>query len=72
MVNANIEEIVERDVQPLAEENPWQKVFMYNSVLSDTVCFEPEHGMSQLLAEYYATTPGLRTIEHVRVQAECG
>jgi len=66
VINTNIEEIIERDVRPLAEENPWQKVFMYNSALSDTICFEPEYGMSQLLAEYYATTPDQHYLIHTK------
>jgi len=37
VINTNIEETIKRDVRPIAEENPWQKVFMYNSALSDRV-----------------------------------
>ena len=66
VINTNVEEIIERDVRPIAEENLWQKVFMYNSALSDTICFEPEYGMSQLLAEYYATTPDQHYLIHTK------
>ena len=39
---------------------------MYNSSLSDTPCFEPEYGLSKLLAEYYATTPDQHYLIHTK------
>ena len=64
VINTNIEEFVERQVMPLSAANPWQKVFMFNSSLSDTLCFEPEYGMSAILAEYYASTPDQHYLIH--------
>ncbi|MBN2451032.1 MAG: hypothetical protein JXR77_11620 [Lentisphaeria bacterium] len=56
VVATNLEEFLHRQVIPAAEAEPWQKVFMFNSALSDTLCFEPEYGLSRLLVEYYAST----------------
>ena len=66
VVFTNLEELLERQVKPIAEQNPWQKVFMYNSSLTDTLCFEPEYGLSKLLAEYYATTPDQHYLIHTK------
>ena len=66
VINTNVEEFIERDVIPIAEENPWQKVFMFNSALSDTICFEPEYDMSKRLTEYYATTPDQHYLIHTK------
>ena len=66
VVNVNVEEFIEREVVPAAEKEPWQKVFMFNSCLSDTPCFEPEYGMSELLAKYYATTPDQHYLIHTK------
>jgi len=56
VVFANVEEFVRRHVDPVVRANRWQKVFMFNSCLTDTLCFEPEYGLSELLAEYFAGT----------------
>ncbi|MBT3273025.1 MAG: hypothetical protein HN368_07720 [Spirochaetales bacterium] len=66
VVFVNLEEFVEKQVIPTAERNHWQEVFMYNSNLSDTPCFEPEYGLSKLLAEYYATTPDQHYLIHTK------
>jgi hypothetical protein len=66
VVNTNVEEFIEKQVVPAAEAEPWQKVFMYNSALSDTPCFEPEYGMSELLVKYYATTPDQHYLIHTK------
>lgn len=66
VINTNVEEFVEREVIPLSEANPWQKVFMFNSSLSDTLAFEPEYGMSEILAEYYASTPDQHYLIHTK------
>ncbi len=66
VVNTNLEEFIARQVIPVAEAEPWQKVFMYNSQLSDTPCFEPEYGLSKLLAEYYATTVDQHYLIHTK------
>ena len=66
IVFANVEEFVEREVIPLSVANPWQKVFMFNSSLTDTLCFEPEYGLSELLADYYASTPDQHYLIHTK------
>lgn len=66
VIFANVEEFVEREVIPYSEANPWQKVFMFNSNLTDTLCFEPEYGMSALVAEYYASTPDQHYLIHTK------
>jgi len=66
VINTNVEEFVERQVVPLSAANPWQKLFMFNSSLSDTPCFEPEYGMSAILADYYASTPDQHYLIHTK------
>ncbi|MCD6362119.1 MAG: hypothetical protein J7M38_14775 [Armatimonadetes bacterium] len=66
IIFANVEEFIEREVVPYSEANPWQKVFMFNSCLTDTLCFEPEYGISELLAEYYASTPDQHYLIHTK------
>ena len=66
VVNTNVEEFIRKQVIPAAEAEPWQKVFMYNSALSDTPCFEPEYGMSELLINYYATTADQHYLIHTK------
>jgi hypothetical protein len=66
VVFTNLEEFVERQVVPAAESEPWQKVFMFNSGLSDTLCFEPEYGLSKLLVDYFATTPDQHYLIHTK------
>ena len=56
VVFVNLEDFLARHVDPIVRENRWQKVFMFNSCLTDTLCFEPEYGLSELLAEYFAGT----------------
>jgi spore photoproduct lyase len=65
-VFVNLEEFIEREVMPLSAANPWQKVFMFNSCLTDTLCFEPEYGMSELLATYYASTSDQHYLVHTK------
>ena len=66
VINTNLEEFIEQQVRPAAAAEPWQKVFMYNSALSDTPCFEPEYGLTRLLAEFYATTPDQHCLIHTK------
>ncbi len=66
VIFANVEEFIEREVAPYSEANPWQKVFMFNSNLTDTLCFEPEYGLSRLLAEYYASTADQHYLIHTK------
>ena len=66
VIFTNLEEFVEKQVIPTAEQEPWQKVFMFNSCLSDTPCFEPEYGLSKLLADYYASTRDQHYLIHTK------
>ncbi len=66
VVFTNIEEWIERDVAPITRANPWQKVFMFNSALSDTLCFEPEYGLVKALARFYAATPDQYQLIHTK------
>ncbi len=66
VIFTNIEEFLEKQVAPTARENPWQKVFMFNSNLTDTLCFEPEYGLTSLLAEYYASTADQHFLIHTK------
>jgi spore photoproduct lyase len=63
---ANVEEYIECAVAPTAEANPWQKVFMFNSCLTDTLAFEPEYGLVADLAAYFATTPDQWHLIHTK------
>lgn len=66
VVFTNLEEFLERQVIPATKAEPWQKVFMFNSALSDTPCFEPEYGLSKLMVEYFATTPDQHYLIHTK------
>jgi hypothetical protein len=66
VVFTNLEEFVARQVIPSARQEPWQKVFMLNSCLSDTPCFEPEYGLSKLLVDYFATTADQHYLIHTK------
>lgn len=66
VVNCNLEEFIDRQVKPDAAREPWQKVFMYNSSLSDTLTWEPEYGLTKLLAEFYATTVDQHQLIHTK------
>lgn len=66
VIFVNLEEFLEQQVIPTAEAYPWHKVFMFNSSLTDTLCFEPEYGLSKLLVEYYATTRDQHYLLHTK------
>ncbi|NUQ01920.1 MAG: hypothetical protein HUU35_18905, partial [Armatimonadetes bacterium] len=66
VVNVNLEEFIEREVAPAATAEPWQKVFMLNSSLSDTLCFEPEYGLAELLASWFAGTADQAWLIHTK------
>lgn len=66
VIFTNVEEFVEKQVIPASRQEPWQKVFMFNSSLTDTPCFEPEYGLSKLLVEYFATTPDQHYLIHTK------
>jgi len=66
VVFTNLEEILAKQVIPTAEQEPWQKVFMFNCSLSDTPCFEPEYGLSKLLVEHFAATADQHYLIHTK------
>lgn len=66
VVQCNLEEFIAREVIPSAEAERWQKVFMFNSALSDTLCWEPEYGLSKLVGEYFATTEDQHYLIHTK------
>ncbi len=66
VIHTNLEEFVTREVIPAAEAEPWQKVFMFNSSLSDTLCWEPEYGLSKLVGEYFAGTADQHYLIHTK------
>ncbi|HUT35877.1 MAG TPA: hypothetical protein VNE39_20485 [Planctomycetota bacterium] len=55
-VMMNMEDFVER-LDGWIERCPRQTLFQYDN-FTDTVCFEPEHGGSKLLIDYFARKPG--------------
>jgi len=55
-VMMNMEDFVER-LDGWIEQCPVQTLFQYDN-FTDTVCFEPEHGGSKLLIDYFARKPG--------------
>ena len=50
----NLEEFVEKRLDKIVKSNPWQKVFRYQTQVSDALCFEPEYGASEVFADYFA------------------
>jgi len=48
----NLEEFVEH-LDVVAKREPWQKLYKYDNQ-TDTICFEPEYGASDLLVRYFA------------------
>ena len=56
-VMMNMEEFVAR-LDAEIEQCPRQTLFQYDN-FTDTVCFEPEHGGSKLLVDYFARKPGM-------------
>ena len=55
-VMMNMEDFVGR-LDGWTEQSPVQTLFQYDN-FTDTVCFEPEHGGSKLLIDYFARKPG--------------
>jgi len=55
-VMMNMEDFVER-LDGWMDQCPLQTLFQYDN-WTDTVCFEPEHGGSKLLIDYFARKPG--------------
>ena len=50
----NLEEFAETELDRVVKENPWQKVFRYQTQVSDALCFEPEYGASKVFGDYFA------------------
>ncbi len=53
---ANVEEYIEKAVAPTVAAAPWQKVFMFNSCLTDILAFEPEYELVARLASFFDGT----------------
>ena len=51
----NLEEFVGKELDRIVQENPWQKVFRYQTQVSDALCFEPEYGACQVFGDYFAS-----------------
>ncbi|MFP4248740.1 MAG: spore photoproduct lyase family protein [Armatimonadota bacterium] len=63
---ANVEEYIEQAVAPTVEATPWQKVFMFNSCLTDILAFEPEYELVTRLASYFDGTPDRWQLVHTK------
>ncbi|MFC1712412.1 spore photoproduct lyase family protein [Candidatus Poribacteria bacterium] len=50
----NLEEFVEEKLDKIVKDNPWQKVFRYQTQVSDALCFEPEYGAGEVFTNYFA------------------
>lgn len=48
----NLEEFV-AELDGLVKRTPWQTLYKYDNQ-SDTICFEPEYGASELLVDYFS------------------
>jgi len=66
IIYVNLEELIERQIAPTLAGNPRQNVFMFNSALSDTLSFEPEYGLTQLMAELCAATEDRYYLIHTK------
>ena len=53
-IGLNIEEFIEKKLDPLLKANPWQKVYRYQTQSSDSLCIEPEYGAVKAFMEYFA------------------
>ena len=50
----NLEEFVDKTLDKIVRDNPWQKVFRYQTQVSDALAFEPEYGASKVFGDYFA------------------
>lgn len=68
VINAavNLEEIIAKLVDPVLQKNPWQKAFRNNTQSSDTICFEPEYELTELLARRFAEYGDRYVIVHTK------
>jgi len=53
-INLNLEDFIEKVVIPTLKQNAWQKCFRCNTTASDTICFEPEYGLHELVTRKFA------------------
>lgn len=56
-VMVNLEELADRVIRPTLAEHASQKCFRCNTTLSDTICFEPEYGLHEVLLPVFAEFP---------------
>jgi spore photoproduct lyase len=54
-IMANLEEYVER-LAEFSKTIPWQRLYKYDN-MTDTICFEPEYGASEIMVNWFATQP---------------
>jgi len=50
----NIEEFIEKKLDPIVRGNDWQRVFRYQTQAADSFCFEPEYGAIKTFVEHFA------------------
>ncbi len=53
----NLEEVMEKIVRPIIENNPWSRVFRMILSGADLVTFEPEYGLFEIFAETLSCYP---------------
>ncbi len=51
----NLEEFVER-LAEFSKTIPWQRLYKYDN-MTDTICFEPEYGASDIMVKWFAGQP---------------
>ncbi|MCM8817515.1 MAG: radical SAM protein [Candidatus Omnitrophica bacterium] len=54
----NLEEIMEKVVRPIIENNPWNRVFRMILSGADLITFEPEYGLFEIFSETLSYYPG--------------
>lgn len=65
-VALNVEEFIEKKLDPLVKANPLQKVFRYQTQAADSLCFEPEYGAIKTLVEYFAGLEDRYLLTHTK------
>jgi len=56
-VALNLEEVMEKAVRPVIENNPWNRVFRMILNNADLITFEPEYGLFELFTETLSSYP---------------
>lgn len=54
-IMTNLEEFVEH-LAEFSKTIPWQRLYKYDN-MTDTICFEPEYGASEIMVNWFATQP---------------